>query len=88
MPLCIASPAQVDVRVFVDMPEANETTEGSVPNYAGLMTWLHDHMSKGGKSRAGWGATARAAGLPARACELRASCTAQGEAAAALTING
>lgn len=46
------SPAstQVDVRVFVDMPEANQTTEGSVPNYAGLMTWLHDHMSKGGKS--------------------------------------
>ncbi|KAI7845831.1 hypothetical protein COHA_000741 [Chlorella ohadii] len=38
----------VDVRVFVDMPEANQTTEGSVPNYAGLMTWLHDHMSKGG----------------------------------------
>ena len=31
-------------------PEANQTTEGSVPNYAGLMTWLHDHMSKGGKS--------------------------------------
>ena len=76
MSLCIASPAQVDVRVFVDMPEANETTEGSVPNYAGLMTWLHDHMSKGGKSWAGWGdATARAAGSPARACDLR-SCRA------------
>lgn len=41
--------AQVDIRVFANMPEANETTEGSVPNYVGLMTWLHDHMTmKGG----------------------------------------
>ena len=66
---------QIDISVFVDMPEANETTKGSVPNYAGLMTWLHDHMSKGGKSAAvmgWWGGGARhttggaaAANLPA-----------------------
>lgn len=37
------------------MPQANETTEGSVPNYAGLMTYLHDHMSKGGELMAGLG---------------------------------
>ena len=52
--------SQIDISVFVDMPEANETTKGSVPNYAGLMTWLHDHMSKGGESgRAGGGAVGR-----------------------------
>lgn len=51
-PACIPCPdcfAQVDIRVFANMPEANETTEGSVPNYVGLMTWLHDHMTMKGE---------------------------------------
>lgn len=70
---------QVDIRVFVNMPEANETTEGSVPNYAGLMTYLHDHMSKGGELTAGlgragrWLAWAEAAGGLAAACARAAS---------------
>ena len=49
---CTRFIAQIDIRVFVDMPEANETTEGSVPNYVGLMTWLHDHMTMRGESAA------------------------------------